>query len=230
MAKQVNGPAFERALDEPEPRKLRPSAAFDLATSYWDSSSVMWSGLLERFRLKGELPAFRPLAYNESVEDQEVTGCARLNNDKEVIASSDRALYCPADGKNGTIYWPVKEFEKRWKASELPDEAVTRGLVIQMSQLLGEFLAVRIHETYSGMAAAAEIPLPMQPDITAVGYCFAGTALQGRYLNRDTALAGLALLDLRPESSKEELGRALAFGFDTNSLGKCMVEFWPKAN
>jgi hypothetical protein len=229
MAKMLNGPAFQRALDEPRDRVLGPSDAWDASQNQWQATAAMWTDLMDRFRLKGEPLAFRPLVYNDSFEDQEETYCPQLNNGKKVVrSSSPLPFYCPADGKNGVVYWPIKTIEKEWKnADGVPSSVVTRGLDIMMGQRYGEFVAIMVYNTYAGMKGAEEIPRPMQPATEALGYCFAGTALQGQYYDRALALNGLAFAYPAHDDRQVVFARALAFGFDTNSLGKCMLEFWP---
>lgn len=230
MAKMLNGPAFERALDEPEGRKLGPNDALGVAQAQWQAASAMWTDLMDRFRLKGKPLAFRPLVYNESFDDQEETWCPQLNGGKKAVkSSSPLPFYCPADGTNGVLYWPVKTIEKEWEnADGVPSSVVTRGLNIVVNQRYGEFIAMMVYDTYAGMKDAEELPQPMQPATEALGYCFAGTALQGKYFDRQSALNGLAFAYGVHDAKQAEFARALAFGFDTNSLGKCALEFWPK--
>lgn len=230
MAKMVNGPAFERALDDPEDRDIDPSNAMEVSQNLWQATDAMWTDLIDRFRLKGKPLKFRPLVYNESFEDQEETWCPQLNGGKKVVKSSNPLpLYCPADGKNGVVYWPIKTIEKELKSADgVPSSVITRGLDIMMSQLYGEFIAIQVYDTYSQMKGAENITQPMQPATEALGYCFAGTALQGQYRDRTAALNGLAFVHPSHDAQQAEYARALAFGFDTNDLGKCMVEFWPK--
>lgn len=230
LAKMMNGPAFERALDDPEPRKLGPSDTWEVSQSLWESSSAMWADLVDRFRLKGDLLTFRPLIYNEAFEDQETTGCAELNNDNSTVkSSSPLPFYCQSDGDNGTLYWPIKTLEKEWEAADdVSSDFILRGLEIMMNQRIGQAIAVKAYDTYEGMPDADSVPRPMPSRTEALGYCFAGTALQGSYFDRETVLNSLAFVYPAHDANQVLFARALAFGFDTNSLGKCMVEFWPR--
>lgn len=230
MAEMLNGPAFQRALDEPQSGDLGPSDAYELSQALWQSNSTMWFDLVDRFRLKGKPLAFRLLVYNEAFEDEDTTWCPELNGGKKAVkSSSPLPFYCAADGANGVLYWPVKTIETEWGLADgVPSSVVTRGLNIMFGQLFGEYIAMLTFNTYNGMKGAEAVPRPMQPATQALGYCFAGTALQGRYFDREAALNGLAFAYPAHDANQALFARALAFGFDTNDLGECMVQFWPR--
>jgi hypothetical protein len=230
MAKMLNGPAFQRALDEPQSRDWAPSDTFELSQTLWQTNATLWFDLVDRFRLKGKPLAFKPLAYNEAFEDEDTTRCPELNGgSKAVMSSSPLPLYCPIDGANGVLYWPIKTIEHEWELADgVPSSMVVRGLNIMFGQRFGEYIAMLTFNTYDGMLGAEATPRPMLPATQALGYCFAGTALQGQYFDREAALNGLGFAYPVHDADQALFARALAFGFDTNDLGKCMVEFWPR--
>ncbi|HKX72710.1 MAG TPA: hypothetical protein VJM32_01710 [Candidatus Saccharimonadales bacterium] len=227
VANLLNGRAFERALDEPDFTEDSPSDARGVASSYWESSSLLWEELADRLRLKTNPLTFRPLVYNTVHEDMEDTGCAYLNGDSKVVRSSSPApFFCNADGAGGRIYWPIKSAEKRWADSGLPDGTVIRGYAIWLNQLYGQYIGFAVYNTHNRVLGAESLIRPMYDVIGLASMCFAGTILQASFLDREALLAGVSLI--YPGEPGKKYEAALAYGFDQNDLGKCVATYWPR--
>lgn len=228
FAHQLNGPAHKRALDDPDFGPATASDAWRVADNFWKSTDVLWQDVLDRFNLKGTPPKFRPLVYDANFEDQDATECPDQNAGKALVTSSSPApFYCRTDGPSGTIYWPVKTMEHLWAKNGLPTSAMASGFALWMNQLYSEFIAVTAYDTWGSMKGAEYLYPPMPNVNKPISFCFAGTALQGIYLNEDDALAGTQLLGATMPGYKKEYASAARYGFEHDSLGDCVREYWP---